>query len=580
MRHITIYYCSLIAFCLLAACLPPSGGGAPTPTAQPTAPAIAPPVDQAAATTRPSDSPTAAAQPTEAIPIATPADFTGLPIRVDVADRVGDVAAIGGFLAVEGGPGALGYGEESDAYVHEAWRKVMVGVSELSLFDDTGAMGVKVRRNSAGGLDLDFTGLDSFAHDYFRGTLNTKDIYFSVSLMPLALSSNAADADAYYFYAPASYDEWYDVVYRTVLHIKDDLEMPGAAYMVWTEPETYFLWRGQPGRQPGDPAILNDYINLYVTTALAVKAADPAAKVGGPMTVTYTSTDYRQMTGWGMEEFLKALAAHNAAQPDDAAALDEVVWQDYEWTPGTRLAEGVAYLREILPQYGYPADTPQVIVGWNKQFTAGPIPCDTITSQQRAAYFAANIIEQLNPGGERGLARAYLWPFDDDRVCVNTALISVPMPERREYDYGGYDPTGGDPYTGGILPAITEYCLRPAYAAFQMLRAMRDGDGQFVRTTMSASPHLQAMAASNGAQVAFMIANNTDAEQPVTIAFTNLPFGGDSVVGTLQVVDDTHSADCNGLEAGIRSRLPLVEHRAEVSLRMAPWSVVLVTLAP
>lgn len=555
MRRFTLH-CLLITVFLLAACLSPSEGATPTP---------APPVDEATATTRPSDSPTAVAQPTEVIPIATPADFTGLPISVNVADPVGDVAVIGDFLAAQAIPGASG-DEDGQAYSNAAWLNLMVGMAEFSLFE--WEMGVAVTRNATGGLDLDFTSLDSFIHDRFRGMRN-EHIFFSASLMPLALSS-APDASDYFYYAPASYDEWYDIVYRTVLHIKDDLNMPGASYLVWTEPEGH-LWYGQPGRQPGDPAVLNDLIDLYVATALAVKAADPTAKVGGPMTTSYTSESYRDIPGhWGgMEEFLEALAAHNANQPDYAVALDEVVWQHYAWTPHIRLAEGVDYLREILPQYGFPADTPQVVVGWNMQFTSEPIPCETISRQQRATYFSANIIEQLNPGGERGLARAYIYPYDDDAACVNAALISVPIPER-----------GDDPFHGGFVHAITEYCQRPAYAAFQMLRAMRDAGGQFVRTTMNATPHLQAMAASNGAEVTFLIANNTDAEQPVSVAFTNLPFGGDSVVSTLQVVDETHSADCNGLEAGSRNRLPLVGDRAEVSLRMAPWSVVLVTLTP
>lgn len=492
---------------------------------------------------------------------------------VDGASPVGDVRAIGDFLAVQGTPGALGHGARSDAYIVDAWRRAMVGVGEISLFDDTGAAGVRVRK-TGGKLSLDFSGLDAFVRDSVRKRLGVEHIYFSVSLMPRSLTANPRDEQGYFFYAPTDYDTWYEAVRQTVSHIRNVLKMPGASYIAWTEPETYFSWRGKPGRKPGDPAILDDFIDLYVTTWHAVKAADPSAKVGGPMTTSYTSKNYAG-TGatWGMEEFLSKLAAYNKDQPRYRVTLDEVVWQHYD--SDERLAVGVDHVRRILPQHGFAAGTPQAVLGWNMQFTSVPIPCATISRQRRAAFFAANIIEQLNPEGRRGLARAYIWPFDDDDVCVNTALISVPLPERASYDWGGYGT--GDPQTRA--PAINEYCRRPAHAAFEMLRQMRDAGGRFVRVSPAPEPGwVQMMASSNGRQIRAMLANNTAEPRAFTLAFRNLPTRADSVSVRHQRIDDAHSADCKGLEQGTPRRVSARGGEVLVPVRLGRHSVVMVTL--
>jgi hypothetical protein len=120
---------------------------------------------------------------------------------VDGASPAGDVRAIADFLAVQGTPGALGHGARSDAYIVDAWRRAMTGVGEISLFDDSGAAGVRVRK-TRGKLSLDFSGLDAFVRDSLRKRLGVEHIYFSVSLLPRALSSNPRDERAHFLYAP------------------------------------------------------------------------------------------------------------------------------------------------------------------------------------------------------------------------------------------------------------------------------------------------------------------------------------------------------------------------------------------
>jgi hypothetical protein len=204
------------------------------------------------------------------------------------------------------------------------------------------------------------------------------------------------------------------------------------------------------------------------------------------------------------------------------------------------------------------------------------MPCAEISRQQFAAYIASNIVEQFGPPeGARGVTRGYLYNFDYDGVCPNMSLVSAPVPERPgEWQHGGT-------YWFPGAPAITEYCRRPAYAVFEMVRRMSDSGGRFIRmdgTFDSLPPYM--MATSNGQRVMAMLVNETDTERTFTLTFHNLPFTADSIVGTLQLIDDVHSADCNGLESGSRSLLPVSDGVAEVTVQMKAYSVALITLAP
>jgi hypothetical protein len=419
--------------------------------------------------------------------------------------------------------------------------------------------------------------LDGVVQAYYGNILGVQKVYFSITAMPYALSSKPDD-DGYAYYAPTDYNEWIDIVSRTVLHIKDDLNMPSASYLVWNEPETYFYWRGhaEPPREPSDLQLLYDYVALYANTWKAVKAADPTAKVGGPMTIAYTSQINHRFGGtWGTEEFVEALATFNAEHPDDSVTLDEIVWQDYDWTQSTMLRDGVAHLRGVLPQYDFATDTPQVVLGWNKVFNNPPL-CETTTRQQRAAYIAANIIQQLAPGGERGLARAYLWPFDDDGSCPNLALITVPLPERSgDSSFGGYG-------EGFSYPAVTTYCKRPGYAVLQMLHAMLDG--QFIRTIVAELPNALppvAMASlSDSGQIMVIVANNSDIPQDITVTFQNLSVSGNSVRRIIRRIDDAHSDDCQGMEAGEATLQAVLKGAASLDLALPAYSVIQLILEP
>ncbi len=133
---------------------------------------------------------------------------------------------------------------------------------------------------------------------------------------------------------------------------------------------------------------------------------------------------------WGMDDFIQQLAKYNREHPTMKAPLDEVVWQDYDWFNDARITTGVKHIQSLLKANGFPPDTPQYLIGWNTDYKDNlPPPPASKTLPQHAVYIVAMIVEQLNLG-DQGLNRAYFWPFDYDFLLRNSALVTIPFPER------------------------------------------------------------------------------------------------------------------------------------------------------
>jgi xylan 1,4-beta-xylosidase len=91
---------------------------------------------------------------------------------------------------------------------------------------------------------------------------------------------------------PRDIDRWANLVRDFVAHLADRFgreEVCRWAFEVWNEPNMRLFWSGTEG----------DYLRLYAATARAVKAVDPAFRVGGPATAA---------AGW-IDDFLAACGA-------------------------------------------------------------------------------------------------------------------------------------------------------------------------------------------------------------------------------------------------------------------------------
>lgn len=484
-------------------------------------------------------------------------------IQVDAGTILGSSQKIAHLLGIQGVPYTIDRSKPDQEGVR-MWRELDLNMCDIGLFHE-----VSVLRNANGKLELDFTGLDSLL-DYITKTLGTKQIYFSTSPTPKALSSNPNDENSS-LYVPAKYEEWEDIICRTVLHLKNKWGLAGAHYQVWGEPETYAVcFRGRPGRKDNDVKILDDYVELYIHSWKGVKKADPTAQVGGPGVGVYSSElEISMGHSWGMDNFIEKLAGYNRQNPNMKVTLDEVLWQDYDWRSDGGIAIGVKHVQSVLKANGFPIQTPQALMGWNKNADL------QYTQPQLAVYIAAMMIEQLNLG-ELGLSRAYFWPFDYDFQAPNSGLVTIPYPEQ---DMGGEEGTQEGGWYGKrqTMPAVTKHCRRPAYAGFQMLAAMKEG--QFIKTTSDKLPKgVQVMATRDNNRVIFMVANNSSTPHEMTVYFSQLPYGTGNMTAKLQRIDETHSVDCQGLEVGSKTLIEVNDGKQWFTFEMPLYSVAQISL--
>jgi xylan 1,4-beta-xylosidase len=115
---------------------------------------------------------------------------------------------------------------------------------------------------------------------------------------------------------PKDYHKWYDLVFNLVRHCGERYgqgEIAGWYWELWNEPDIFY-WQGS----------IDEFNKLYDYTAAAVKAACPAARVGGPATTN-------PVPGRKSAEFLDAFLDHcangtNYYSGETGAALDFITF--------------------------------------------------------------------------------------------------------------------------------------------------------------------------------------------------------------------------------------------------------------
>ena len=402
---------------------------------------------------------------------------------------------------------------------------------------------IGVTRSPGGGLDLDFTGFDDHLAAV-RDWADSQPICNAI-WMPQALSSNP-DHPEYYAFAPADWNEWYEVIYRVVDHMVQ-LGFAGIIYEVWSEPDNQ-SWLGHPLR-PDDT--LADFVDLYVHTYHAIKAADPSARVAGPKAASYDSARIGALP-WGLPEFLAALEAWNQAHPQFAAAIDILTWHDYIWESfavgyGADFVDGVVAGIGV-PSLTFPVWPPYMLGEWNHGFS---YPLDPLLRQ---AYLVHNYLREADPRTRRfhtlGIYSFHLGGEPDNY----SDLV--------EFD------------TAGNL------CYRPAFAGMQMLKTLQPGNcvAATVEDPSSGEP-LAALAVYDGLALRVMVSNPRAEPQTVALDLDRLPFAG-WTKRTVQRIGGGRSEGCDGLEAGRTTLVRVTQGRHAMRLELAPYGTGLVTLQP
>lgn len=457
-------------------------------------------------------------------------------IKIDAAAKRGP-SRVKNFLFVQGSllsaTDEQGSNEASRQFEISAWKALNLTSESFFLLDDESGQGqgvFQVVRSADLGTSLPphMTGPLGPKRDLYIDTQNFdsalkdwrekfgNDAKFCragvVSFMPKTLSSNPS-AEDYGNYPPADYAEWRAVLEAMVRYLnKHGIDNP---YLIlFGEPESDTIFDvlcpdGQPCPNITEP-VLREYVRLYAESQRAVKAADPGAKVSAMCAGVYGADYFRDLRGVpeqkGLDDFIAYVADYNRALPVGAkpAELDNICWQGYSWKNEKRMAPMAEHVQSVLKRYGFDPNTPQYLSGWSGGW-ASPLGSDYPIGFY-APHLVYNVIEQLNPGGKPGpieQAHYYTWNFDETGPAESSLV-------RTKHDAISWGPVLSD-----------QNCLRPAYIAFQALKAVEKGDVLAMRETRPALA--RSIAIADKGEIRVLLVNYTDRPQRAEITIEHLP---------------------------------------------------------
>lgn len=164
--------------------------------------------------------------------------------------------------------------------------------------------------------------------------------------------------------------KWAEVVRRVVEHVNGDFAAGLRAgvgwWEIWNEPNGPLFWSGSA----------EEFYDLFVRAARAVKEADPTVRVGGPGLAGHTD-----------ERWLRGLLRQARAA---GAPVDFISWHIYHMGSPATLARAQRQLRALLDEEGF-AGSQLLLTEWNLSGGAG---CDAVGCRPyvTGAYNAAHLV--------------------------------------------------------------------------------------------------------------------------------------------------------------------------------------------
>ena len=351
---------------------------------------------------------------------------------------------------------------------------------------------------------------------------------------------------------PKDYDKWYGLVYNFVKHCVErygEEEVKSWYFELWNEPDIPY-WHGT----------FDDFNKLYDYTAAAVKAAFPAARVGGP---SVTNPSYEHKSGKLLEHFLDHCRnGVNYQSGEQGTTVDFTTFHvkggGYPMNPkaqkGTppsvkRIMDGIKVGHEIISKYGY--DHLECILseidpdGW-----AGGGEGDNINFNFRnTEYYPSFVIDSFDKASKfakaknwdlRLLTWAYMFP--GERAFEGTRSFS----------------------TQGIDKSVLNLFRMYAKMGTNEVAFTSSGDKDPLQYTdmngMNETPDISGFATlSDGKSLEIIIYNHHDnwdlqEEWEVALNIANLPFEASKFQLTHYRVDNAHS---NAYPEWIRQGKPL-----------------------
>ena len=463
-----------------------------------------------------------------AVQAEDPSEWT---IRIDASKRLGS-SRVKNFMFVQGGAllatGDQGSNEASQQFEIAAWKALNL-TSEASPLIEEGSGLLQVVRladrsvpkpsyligplGPKRDLYLDPRNFDS-SREYWLQTFGSDEGFirvFSASAMPRTLSSNPS-SDNYATYPPADYAEWRAVLEAAVRYL-NQRGIHDPYIMLFAEPESDTIFNvlspaGTPYPLSTEP-VLREYVRFYAESQRAVKTADPGAKVSAMCAGVWGANLFRELRAApeqkGLDDFIQYVAEYNETLPPGVppAELDNICWQGYAWKDEKRMVPMAEHIQSVLQRRGFDPNVPQYLSGWSGGWASPQGP--NYPLGRYAAHLVYNVIEQLNPGGMPGpIAEAhyYTWNLEDENS--KSSLV------RTVHDRIYYGPAASD-----------QNCLRPAYIAFQALKALEKGDVLAVQETRPLL--VRSLAVSDDAGVRVVLVNYTDELKRAHLTLERLP---------------------------------------------------------
>jgi xylan 1,4-beta-xylosidase len=322
--------------------------------------------------------------------------------------------------------------------------------------------------------------------------------FVELSFMPETLASGHTTVFSYRgnVTPPRDYDQWAALIQKIARHWVDRYGAPEVRewfFEAWNEPNLKAFWTGTQ----------DEYFQLYRRTAEAIKAVDPALKVGGPATAD---------NAW-IQEFLDFCTTNSVPvdfvsthhYPTDAFGLpgaDTVTQLEH--------APRDVMRAEVAKSHDEARGLPLYYTEWNISSN----PRDPMHDEPFAAAFITRIVMEA-----RGLAQGYsFWTFSD--IFNENYFPSVPF-------HGGF----------GILNL--HGIAKPAYRAFQLLHSL----GTEFMEVHGSHETVDAWVVRKGGAVTVMLTNLAMPRHPVQTELVSFRLSGASTprAAFIERIDEDHA---------------------------------------
>lgn len=333
----------------------------------------------------------------------------------------------------------------------------------------------------------------------------------SFTFMPKALAADKSRRNPWnksYISPPADYQKWRELVYQTVLHLKERYgveKIRNWYFEVWNEPDLYqFFWVKHP--EMPDRGNNLEYFKLYDYTVDGALAAEPSIKIGGPA----MAGDIELFT----KDFLKhCFRGKNHVTGEIGTRIDFISRHHYGYIKEEIILNYEKFINEAQKQAGDKFSALKILITETGPSTS---PKDWLNTRYVAPWMVKEIDAFFTLGDRLG---EEILP---DIVCFWTK----PVPPNFDTHFGLATALGSQ-----WAPNPDAVIKRPAFNAYQALNSMSGDRLQLTGTQFGDLVHgLATIDENSTVSILLYHLNESDfknldsTQYSIDLKLTNLPF--------------------------------------------------------